>query len=147
MAFDGNLLYFCDPSTVSASTPTYDAFDIDYVFRESYKIIPNRRQELDSGRNTEGVMQRNVLSHYVSTISLTVRSVNNTELATLMSFIRNHYTIAKEKKLKLKYYCPDTDSYKVGDFYVPDIEYTMRMVDTVNRQIRYDEFSLEFIEY
>lgn len=147
MAFNGSLLSMCQPSTVGTNNEVYDNFSLNYIFRESYKVTPNRRQDLDSGRNTDGVMQRNVLPHYVSTISFNVKSLYNNQLAELMSAIRSHYTIEKEKKIRLKYYCPDTDSYKIGDFYVPDIEYTMAMVDIDNHSIRYEQFSLEFIEY
>lgn len=146
MSFNGNLLYLCQPSTID-TTPVYDIFNLDYVYKESYKVVPNRRQDLDSGRNTTGLMIRNVLDHYVSTISFTVKTLNNTELASLMSFITSHYVSAKEKKIYLRYYCPDIDDYKTGYFYIPDIEYPITMVDVANHLIRYGQFTLEFIEY
>ena len=59
MAFNGSLLSMCQPSTVGTNNEVYDNFSLDYIFRESYKISPNRRQDLDSGRNTEGKMKRN----------------------------------------------------------------------------------------
>ena len=99
MAFNGSLLSMCQPSTVGTNNEVYDNFSLDYIFRESYKVTPNRRQDLDSGRNTDGVMQRNVLPHYVSTISFDVKSLYNNQLAELMSAIRSHYTIEKEKKI------------------------------------------------
>lgn len=64
-----------------------------------------------------------------------------------MSWLRNHYSNSQEKKISLSYYCPDTNSYKTGDFYVPDIEMTMDLVDTTNNKILYLSTNLEFIEY
>lgn len=136
MSFNGSLLKFGN-----------DDFPLNYVFKESYIVTPNRRQDLDSTRNANGILQRNVLSHTASTIDLTVRNLNNKELASLMSFIRSHYLNEQEKKLSITYYCPDLDDYKTGEFYVPDIEFTIRMIDTTNNAIEYSQFTLEFIEY
>ena len=71
----------------------------------------------------------------------------NDMLGQMMLFIRNHYSVEKEKKLVLEYYCPDIDDYKKGEFYIPDITYPINMVDNKNNCILYNSFSLEFIEY
>lgn len=124
-----------------------DIFPLSFVYKESYKVAPSRRQDLDSGRNANGVLERNVLDHMPSTISFNAKPMWNTELNTMMSFIRSHYIVEKEKKVILEYYCPDIDDYKTGEFYVPDIEYTINMVDTEKKAILYNGFTLEFIEY
>lgn len=124
-----------------------DEFPLSFVYKNTYKIAPNRRQDLDPTRNANGVLERNVLEHMPSTISFMAKPMYNKELAEMMSFIRSHYSVEKEKKVVLTYYCPDTDEYKTGEFYVPDIEYPIDMVDTENKTILYREFPLEFIEY
>lgn len=124
-----------------------DNFPLSFVYKESYKVAPNRRQDLDSGRNANGVLERNVLDHMPSTISFQTKPMWNDELDKMMSFIRSHYSVEKEKKVVLEYFCPDINGYKVGEFYVPDIEYPINMVDLDNNRILYNGFSLEFIEY
>lgn len=124
-----------------------DEFPLSFVYKNTYKITPNRRQDLDPTRNANGVLERNVLEHMPSTISFMAKPMYNNELAEMMSFIRSHYSVEKEKKVVLTYYCPDIDEYKTGEFYVPDIEYPIDMVDTENKTILYREFPLEFIEY
>lgn len=124
-----------------------DEFPLSFVYKNTYKITPNRRQDLDPTRNANGVLERNVLEHMPSTISFMAKPMYNKELAEMMSFIRSHYSVEKEKKVVLTYYCPDIDEYKTGEFYVPDIEYPIDMVDTENKIILYREFPLEFIEY
>lgn len=136
MAFDGYLLKM-----------GADIFPLSFVYKESYKVAPNRRQDLDSGRNANGVLNRNVLDHMPSTISFQAKPMYNRDLNKMMSFIRSHYMVEKEKKLTLEYYCPDIDSYKTGEFYVPDIEFTINMVDVEKKEILYNGFTLEFIEY
>lgn len=124
-----------------------DEFPLSFVRADSYSITPNRRQDLDSNRNANGVLERNVLKHTASTISFQTKTMWNKELAEMMSFIRSHYSVEKERKLRITYYCPDIDDYKTGDFYVPDISYPINMVDNENNRIMYGEFALEFIEY
>ncbi|MBQ3558253.1 MAG: hypothetical protein IJA07_01910 [Agathobacter sp.] len=136
MAFNGYLLKMGE-----------EIFPLSFVFKESYKVVPNRRQDLDSTRNANGKLQRNVLDHMPSTISFQTKPMWSDELNEMMSFIRSHFSVEKEKKMILEYYCPDTDDYKTGEFYVPDIEYSISRVDLENNKIFYNGFQLEFIEY
>lgn len=136
MAFDGNLI-----KMGSGNTP----LPLSYIKVQSYKVVPNRRQDLDSTRNANGILQRTVLDHYASTVEFATIPMDNKQMATFMSLIRSKYSIEKEKKIHLTYYCPDTDSYKSGDFYVPDIEFPIIYIDGTT--IQYDSVTLEFIEY
>lgn len=124
-----------------------DVFPLSFVYKNSYSITPNRRQDVDPTRNANGVLERNVLDHMPSTISFQTKPMYNNDLNELMTFIRNHYSVEKEKKVVLEYYCPDIDDYKTGEFYLPDISFPIDMVDTENKRILYREFQLEFIEY
>lgn len=136
MAFNGSLL------SLGGSD-----FPLKYVFKESYKVTPNRRQDLDPYRDANGLLHRNTLSHTATTISLQTKPMWNSDMASLMSFIRGKYTNSQEKKLSITYYCPDIDSYKTGNFYVPDIEFNMDLVDTAKKRVLYYSTTLEFIEY
>lgn len=136
MAFDGNLI-----KMGSGATP----LPLSYIKVQSYKVVPNRRQDLDSTRNANGVLLRTVLDHYATTVEFATVPMDNEQMATFMSLLRSKYSIEKEKKIHLTYYCPDTDSYKSGDFYVPDIEFPIIYIDGTT--IQYDSVTLEFIEY
>lgn len=124
-----------------------DNFPLKYVFKESYKITPNRRQDLDPYRDANGKLHRNTLSHTATTIQFQTKPMSNSQYESLMSWLRSHYSNLQEKKIPLTYYSPDTNSYKSGDFYVPDIEMTMDLVDTVHNKILYLSSTIEFIEY
>lgn len=136
MAFNGSLLKFSG-----------DNFPLKYVFKESYKVTPNRRQDLDPYRDGNGSLHRNTLSHTATTIEFQTKPMWNSEFEQMMSFIRNHYTNTQEKKLSITYYSPDINDYKTGNFYVPDVEMNMDLVDTTNNKIMYLSTTLEFIEY
>lgn len=124
-----------------------DIFPLSFVYKESYKVAPNRRQDLDSNRNANGILERNVLDHMPSTISFQAKPMYNNDLDKMMKFIREHFIVEKERKLLLTYYCPDINDYKEGEFYMPDIEFVMNMVDIEQNRILYNGFQLEFIEY
>ena len=136
MAFNGYLLKISG-----------DKFPLKYVYKESYKVTPNRRQDLDPKRDETGKLHRNTLSHTATTIELQTKPMWNNQMASLMSFIRSRYTNSSEKKVSLEYYSPDTNSYKTGNFYVPDLEFNMNYVDTTNNKILYNSMTIEFIEY
>lgn len=140
MAFDGGLIYL-----YNSTTKQYDNIPLSYMFKESYKVVPNRRQDMDSGRNADGVLERNVLGHTASTIEFQTPPTWNVTIANLMQLIRSHYTNETEKKLNIRYYCPDINGYKTGDFYMPDIEYPIMRVD--GNKIFYNNITFEFIEY
>lgn len=138
MAFDGTLIKLGGNTNLPLS----------YVKPESYTVVPNRRQDLDSTRTTSGHLQRNVVEHYASTITLeTVENMTNAQMSALMSLIRSKYSSEREKKITLRYYVPDLDTYQTGTFYVPDVEFPIKRVDVPNRKIYYNPVTIEFIEY
>lgn len=136
MAFEGYLLKIGN-----------DIFPLSCVFKESYEITPNRRLDLDSTRNANGELTRNVVSHTASTILFQTKPMWNDELSDMMKFIKDRYLNESEKKISLTYYCPDLDSYKSGVFYIPDVKFPINYVDVENKKIFYNSFQLEFIEY
>ena len=123
-----------------------DIFPMEYCQEKSYKVS-RKIMDLDSTRTASGFLERNVLSHTSTTISLTVRSLNNTQQQDLWSYIRNHYTKAVERKLQLTYYVPESNNYETAYFYIPDPEFTIKDIDSDRRKIQYNSYSLEFIAY
>lgn len=136
MAFTGSLL------SLGGSN-----FPLQYVYKESYKVTPNRRQDLDPKRDETGVLHRNTLEHTATTIQLQTKPMYQNDMANLMAFLRNSYSNSLEKKTTITYFSPDTNTYKTGTFYVPDIQFDMNYVDTVHNRILYNSTTLEFIEY
>lgn len=136
MAFNGSLLKSGN-----------DEFPVELIYKESYKVVPNRRQDLDPYRDANGKLHRNTLSHTASTIEFQTKPMWNNDFETVMAWLRSHYSVDSEKKIPLTYYCPDTNSYSTGNFYVPDIEITMNYVDTTHNKILYESATIEFIEY
>lgn len=122
-------------------------FPLQYVEETSYKINDQSRQDLDPFRNTTGVLTRNVVPHTITKIEITAKPLNNIEMSNLMTFLTNAMVNKQEKKVIAEYYSPSTDSYRTGEFYMPDFEYTIDYIDRVENKIFYDPFTIKFIEY
>lgn len=120
---------------------------LTYLKYNTYKLTPDQMLDLDSTRDTTGVLHRTVLDHTATVVQVNVVSMEGADFDTLNTLIRANFTNAKERSIYLEYFDPFTSSYKVGLFYMPDIQYTIRNVDADNLKINYSEFTLKFIEY
>lgn len=146
MAFNGKLLELWNPRTSQ-----FDELPMEYIFRESYVIAPNRRQDLDPYRDADGYLHRNTLPHTATTIQFQTKPMWNHNMDALMVFLRSHYITPLEKKVRARYFMMGesdaNNGYGEGDFYVPDIEFTLNMVLPDEQKILYNSTTLEFIEY
>lgn len=131
----------------NASNSNWVTIPMKYMALESYKITPDQMLDLDSYRSETGVLLRNVLEHTATKVEFNTPIISSTDLQAMLTIIKNGYTNAKSHRLKLKYYDPETDDYKTGTFYRPDIEYTMRHIDVNKNAISYESVRVAFIEY
>ena len=137
MAFNGTLLKLGG-----------EVFPMRWIEYDTYKVVPNRRQDLNPFRNANGVLQRNVVAHEPTTIDFSLRSMYNKDIASVMSFIRSKYTNVKEKKLIIQYYDPEYDNYNDGSFYLdPNVEFPIKTINIEKKVIKYGQIKLSFVGY
>ena len=122
-----------------------DVFPHEYIIYDSYKVSPDKRIDMDSARNANGILERNVLDHTASTLQFDLRPMDGDEQETVTSFLNNHFSDTAQKKVLIQYWNPFTSSYKSGDFYIPDIEYPIKKIE--DNQIYYGKVTLKAIEY
>lgn len=139
MAFSGYLI------KLGGSSGT--ELPLKYMAVESYQVTPNQRMDLDSTRDTTGLLHRTALAHTASKIEFNTPYMKNSDIDTMMTMFRTAWTNTRERKVVLYYYDPETNGYKTGNFYMPDIQFTMYNVDTVNNIIMYEPIRIAFIEY
>lgn len=84
----------------------------------SYMITPNARQDLDSYRDADGVMHRTALAHTASVIEFNVKTLNEEEMSSLMSAVRESYINYNERDADCSYFDPETGEMKTGHFYL-----------------------------
>ena len=129
----------------NTGTSSYVTIPLKHISYESYKVTPDQMLDLDSYRAETGVLIRNVLSHTATKVEFNTPYITSAQWQTVLTIIKSGYTDASARKLKLKYYDPETDAYKTGTFYRPDIEYNIRNVD--GNMINYNQIRVAFIEY
>lgn len=116
-----------------------------YIKYEGYDITPNQRLETEAKRAVTGLLHRNTVEHTATKIEFNTTVLMNSEMNELMTLFRNAWTSSIERKLDLEYYDMETDSYKVGTFYMPDIKFQINNIS--DNIIYYKETRIAFIEY
>lgn len=115
---------------------------LTYIKLESYKSMPDQRQDLDSYRDANGVLHRNVLAHTATKIEFETPYLTHNQMRTLIQNIRANYIDSLARSCLVTYYNEETDTYKTGTFYMPGtMEYQW-----YNKEI-YAPSRFAFIEY
>lgn len=115
---------------------------LTYMKLESYKSAPDQRQDLDSYRDADGVLHRNVLPHTATKIEFETPYLFMSQMQDLIQNIRSNFLTNIARDCTLTYYDEETNSYKTGHFYMSGtIEYNM-----YNKDI-YAPCRFAFIEY
>lgn len=113
---------------------------------ESYNIIPNARQDLDSYRDADGVLHRTALSHTATIIEFDVKRLKEDDMRALMSSITGSYINFNERDAQCTYFDPETGAMKVGHFYL-DSNLSFSLYAVWNGEKIYNETHFKFVEY
>lgn len=139
MAFNGYLL------KLGGSGGT--VFPMKFIKVEGYNITPNQRMESEAKRAITGVLHRTTVAHTASKIEFNTPKMTNLDVDSMMSLFRNFWTSTAERKINLEYYDMETNTYKTGTFYMPDIKFEIDRIDLETNLIYYGETRVAFIEY
>lgn len=139
MAYNGYLL------KLGGSAGT--TFPMEYIKVDGYSITPNQRMESDAKRSVTGILHRTTVEHTATKIEFTTPNLVNLQVGALMDLFRNAWTSSAERKLTIYYYDMETDSYKEGEFYMPDIKWEIDHIDVETNVVYYKETRIAFIEY
>ena len=116
-----------------------------YMKLEGYDITPNQRMESEAKRAITGYLHRTTVAHTATKIEFNTPPMTNLDLNAMMSIFRGAWSSTIERKLDLEYYDMETDSYKTGTFYMPDVKFSIDHID--GNMIYYKETRIAFIEY
>lgn len=116
-----------------------------YIKAQSYKVSLNI-QDLDSYRDANGVLHRNVLEHKVGKVEFeTPAMLTNKELAEFFKNISEQYTVPAERKFIGTVYIPIIDDYISQDMYMVDPAITIYRIS--DNEIKYNPIRIAFIGY
>ena len=139
MAYNGYLI------KVGGSGGT--SLPMKYIKVEGYNITPDQRMESEAKRAITGFLHRTTVEHTASKIEFTTPVMTNLDMDSMMSMFRNAWSNSQERKLTLEYYDNETNSYKSGVFYMPDIKFSIDHIDSDLNMVYYKETRVAFIEY
>lgn len=120
---------------------------LKYMRAETYTVTPNQRLEWSAERDVTGVLHRETTPNMPPKIEFNTPLMTNSDVNALNTILSTAYSVAAERKLRVTYYDPESDSYKSHDCYMPDVHYQIRNVDTANNVINYEELRYAFIGY
>lgn len=116
---------------------------LDFMKLDTYKVTYST-QDLDTYRDLDGTLHRNVLPHKVGKVEFDTPYITGTQLETLLSNLG--IRSGAEKKVSVTYFVPETNSYKTEDMYVPDITFQIYHV-TDTGDLLYNSVRIAFIGY
>lgn len=114
-------------------------FPNEFIFTESYKTTPNQLQDLNSYRDADGALQRNVLPHTLSKIEFNTVPMHLADKIELQRYITDRV------KLEVEYWNDESNTYETDYFYVPDIDFEYYQV--TEDDIWYKSFRIALIKY
>ncbi len=133
MAYNGYLVKFGD-------------YDFSGMIRaDTYEIIPNARQDLDSYRDANGELHRTALEHTATNINFVIRAHTEAEHETMMAALTSNYTNYAERDATVTYYDTENCVYKTGHFYI-DSNLPHNIYGTYDG-IMYNESDFSLVEY
>ena len=121
-----------------------------FLLAEGWESTPNQRIEIDAYRDAKMYLHRETSANFKTSIKLNIRETTLEErmalnnvigLATLPSEDR------KQRKVRVTYWNDEDLEYKAGVFYMTDTTYVHDTIDEDNREINYNPFSIQLVEY
>lgn len=122
---------------------------LKYIQYDSYKAQPNQRQDLDPYRDLDGFLHRNVVRNMPTVISFNTKPMFEEDKDAFMSILNRGYSNVDERKGTLNYYDPETSSYRTGEFYMAQPEFSIHYIWEVRNKHRilFNATAIEFIGY
>lgn len=115
-----------------------------FIKLSTYDVTPNQRIETSADRSASGVLVRSTVSHTPSKIEFQTPHLYQDDVAELVSLL-NMGKSNLQRNVTLNYFCPDTQTYQSGTFYIPDTKFSIYRID--GDKLVYMPIRVAFIEY
>lgn len=126
---------------------SFGSCTFDHLIKaDTFKITPNARQDLDSYRDTNGLLHRNALSHTATIVEFDTVPMWDTKFSAMMSAITSSYTNANERCGTGSYFDEEYQTSKTGTFYL-DSNFQVSVKQQWGSKTLYDSCHFKFVEY
>ena len=119
----------------------------NYIKYDGLDPTPNARQDLDSYRDADGVLQRNALQHTASSIEFTTRVMWDSEFEPMIKQMVANYQNYAERDAICTYFDFENMEEKQGHFYLDANWKPHIMWWPDKKRILYGETPFKFVEY
>lgn len=117
----------------------------EYIKANSY-TVSKKVQDIDSYRDANGVLHRQVLGNAPLKIEFETRAMLNArQMSTLMNGLRANMSNTTERRALVTAYLPEEDRYVTQEMYMPDIEFSL--YGNYKGDLQYNSVRLAFIGY
>ena len=124
-----------------------DIFPHKYIQLSSWQTTPNQREEIKAYRddNTRDLTRVTAAGRKTAIQFKTRPHLHLLEKQEIQDFFVNHEINHDERKLPLTFWNDESNSYKTGYFYRPNMSFTIEKV--LENDIIYAEFTFDLVEY
>lgn len=126
---------------------SFGSCTFDHLIKaDTFKISPNSRQDLDSYRDTNGLLHRNALSHTATVVEFDTIPMWDTKFSAMMNAITSSYTNYNERSGTGTYFDEENQTTKSGNFYL-DSNFQVAIKQQWGDRTLYDSCHFKFVEY
>lgn len=121
-----------------------------FILADGWESTPNQRVELDAYRDANVLLHRETSENFKTSLTLNIRSLNLAEMTAFKNVIglaTLDINSRRERKVTVTYWNDEELIYKPATMYMPDIKYSIHTVNETTRDIEYNSFTIELIEY
>lgn len=121
-----------------------------FILADGWESTPNQRVEIDAYRDANVLLHRETSENFKTSLTLNIRAMNLEEMTAFKNVIglATLDVINKRQRRVMVTYWNDEDlNYKTAVMYMTDTSYSIHTVNEETKDIEYNSFSLELIEY
>ena len=121
-----------------------------FILADGWESTPNQRVEIDAYRDANVLLHRETSENFKTSLTLNIRSLNLEEMTAFKAVIglaTLDNTDKKQRRVMVTYWNDEELDYKTATMYMPDVTYSIHTISEDRKDIEYNSFTIELIEY
>lgn len=121
-----------------------------FILADGWESTPNQRVEIDAYRDANVLLHRETSENFKTSLRLNIRAMDleeKTAFNNVIGLATLDINNKKQRRLMITYWNDEELDYKTATMYMPDVTYNIHTVDETDRDIEYNGFTIELIEY
>ena len=119
-------------------------FPMGFIKLSTYDVTPNQRMEESADRSAGGVVVRSTFEHTPSKIEFNTPYLKASDVAEIVAMLGINNRSNLKREVSVEYFCPDTQGYQTGTFYIPDTHFGIYSAN--NNELTYMPIRIAMVE-